>query len=202
MASVFDKTCTEKEKVVLNGIGCIKREKSEHIQITTNKRKLVLNPTTQLVPVILFTKYELSILYSCEDIFDEICGKKEKRTYTRKNTQENACSHSHDVKSHCQWTKPVIYPTIQLVVVILYTKYELSILHSYGDIFGEKCGEKKKTYTRKNKRENAGSQSHYATSHCQFTYKILTFYLETVAEKSITKNDSIDCMVRKKRQQI
>ena len=28
--------------------------------------------------------------------------------------------------------------------VILYTKYELSILHSCGDIFDEKCGEKEK----------------------------------------------------------
>ena len=37
---------------------------------------------------------------------------------------------------------------------------------------------KKRTYTRKNKQEEAGSQSHNATSHCQFTYKILTFYLE------------------------
>ena len=37
---------------------------------------------------------------------------------------------------------------------------------------------KKRTYTRKNKQENAGSQSHDATSHCQFTYKILTFYLK------------------------
>ena len=32
--------------------------------------------------------------------------------------------------------------------------------------------------TRKNKQENVGSPSHYVTSVVQFTYKILTFYLE------------------------
>ena len=33
---------------------------------------------------------------------------------------------------------PVLNPTIQLVVFYLYTKYEHSILHDYGDIFDEK----------------------------------------------------------------
>ena len=37
---------------------------------------------------------------------------------------------------------------------------------------------KKRTYTCKNKQENASFQSHDVTSHCQLTYKILTFYLE------------------------
>ena len=60
--------------------------------------------------------------------------------------------------------------------VILYTKYELSIL--YAEISCTKMWKEKRTYTRRNKQENAGSRSHDATSHCQFTYKILTFYLE------------------------
>ena len=33
---------------------------------------------------------------------------------------------------------PVLNPTIQLVVVYLYTKYEHSILNASGDIFHEK----------------------------------------------------------------
>ena len=37
---------------------------------------------------------------------------------------------------------------------------------------------KKMTHTRKNKQENAGSQSQDATNHCKFTYKILIFYFE------------------------
>ena len=82
----------------------------------------------------------------------------------------------------------VIYPTIQLVIVILYTKYELSILYSWGDIFDEKCREKEKRIsTRKNKQENAGSQSHNATSHCQFTYKLLIFHLEQLLRNLLRK---------------
>ena len=43
------------------------------------------------------------------------------------------------------------------------------------------------TYTRKNKQENAGSLSHDATSHCQFTYKILIFYLEQLLRNLLRK---------------
>ena len=76
-------------------------------------------------------------------------------------------------------TEPVLYYTIQLDVVILYTKYELSILYSCGDIFDEKCREKEKWINiGKNKQEKAGSHYHDATIHCQFTYKTLTFYLK------------------------
>ena len=47
--------------------------------------------------------------------------------------------------------RPIFNPTIQLVVVDLYTKYEVSILKGYGDIFDKKFGKKEKgTNTRKN----------------------------------------------------
>ena len=47
---------------------------------------------------------------------------------------------------------PICNPTIQLVVVNLYTKYEVSALNSCGDIFDEKSGEKeKRTKIGKNK---------------------------------------------------
>ena len=52
-------------------------------------------------------------------------------------------------------------------------------------------------HIRKNKQEKAGSQSYGAPSHCQFTYKTLR-----VAEKSIMQIYSIDCMERKKSEQI
>ena len=46
----------------------------------------------------------------------------------------------------------IFNPTLQLVVVNLYTKFEVSILNGWGDIFDEKSGEKEKaTNTRKNK---------------------------------------------------
>ena len=39
---------------------------------------------------------------------------------------------------------PICNPTIQLVVVDLYNKFEVSILNSCGDISDEKSGEKEK----------------------------------------------------------
>ena len=72
----------------------------------------------------------------CGDIFDEKSGKKEKRSNIGKNKYENAHFKS----------------TIQLVVVNLYTKFEVSILNGCGDIFDEKSGKNEKgTNTRKNK---------------------------------------------------
>ena len=38
---------------------------------------------------------------------------------------------------------------------------------------------RKKTNNNKNKQEKAGSKSRDTTSHCQFTYKTLTFYLNS-----------------------
>ena len=37
----------------------------------------------------------------------------------------------------------IFNPTIQLIVVNLYTKFEVSILNSYGDIFDENLESKK-----------------------------------------------------------
>ena len=70
-------------------------------------------------------------------------------------------------------------PAIQLVSIFLYTKYELSILYSCGDIFDEKCREKEKWINiGKNKQDNAGSQSHDTTCGCLPVYQIFTFYLK------------------------
>ena len=43
------------------------------------------------------------------------------------------------------------------------------------------------TYIRKNKQENACSQSHDVTSHCQLTLEILTFYLEKLQRNILRK---------------
>ena len=45
----------------------------------------IFNPTSQLVVVNLYTKFEVSILNGCKDIFDEKSGEKEKRTNIEKN---------------------------------------------------------------------------------------------------------------------
>ena len=84
--------------------------------------------TIQLVVANLYTKFEVSILNGCGDIFDEKSGEKEKRTNIRKNHRR----------------RPIFNSTIQLVIVNLYTKFEVSILNSCGDIFDEKSGEKEK----------------------------------------------------------
>ena len=48
--------------------------------------------------------------------------------------------------------RPIFNPTIQLVIVNLYTKFKVSILNGSGDIFDEKSGKKEKgTNTGKNK---------------------------------------------------
>ena len=41
-------------------------------------------------------------------------------------------------------TMPICNPTIQLVIANLYTKFEVSILKGFGDIFDENSGETQK----------------------------------------------------------
>ena len=45
----------------------------------TNRRMPICNPTIQLVVAKLYTKYEVSILNGCGDIFDDKSGEKENR---------------------------------------------------------------------------------------------------------------------------
>ena len=63
----------------------LERKKKEQTKGKTNRRMPICNPTIQFVIVDLYTKYEVSILNGCGDIFDEKFGKKEKGTNTRKN---------------------------------------------------------------------------------------------------------------------
>ena len=57
----------------------MERKKKEQTKGRTNRRMPICNPTIQLVVVDLYTKYEVSILNCCGDIFDE----KELRNYGR-----------------------------------------------------------------------------------------------------------------------
>ena len=79
----------------------LERKKKEQIKVGTNRRRPIFDPMIQLVVVNLYTKYEVSILNGCGDIFDEKFGKKEKGTYTRKNKYENTHLQSHDSTCHC-----------------------------------------------------------------------------------------------------
>ena len=125
-------------------------------------------------------KYELSVLYSCGDFLTKNMERKKKEQIQRRTNR--------------RWL--ILYPMIQLAIVNLYTKYEVSISNSLRDIFDEKLqylpvmhGEKAKwTYTGKNKQEKAGFISHNTTCHCQSVHKIWTFWVYTVMEISLTKN--------------
>ena len=132
----------------------------------------------------LYTKFEVSILNGCGDIFDEKSGKKEKGreeqigeclfaisqynlslrtsipnfkflslTVVEMSLTKNLeRKKKEQTKGRTNRRMPICNPTIQLVVVDLYTKYEVSILNGCGDIFDEKFGKKEKgTNTRKNK---------------------------------------------------
>ena len=63
----------------------LERKKKEQIQGRANRRKPICNPTIQLVIENLYTKFEVSILNGCGDIFDENSGEAEKRTNIGKN---------------------------------------------------------------------------------------------------------------------
>ena len=63
----------------------LKRKKKEQIQGKTNGRRPIFNPMIQHGIVNMYTKFEVSILNSCGDIFDEKSGEKEKRTNIKKN---------------------------------------------------------------------------------------------------------------------
>ena len=63
----------------------LERKKKEQTQGRTNSRRPIFNSTIQLVVVNLYTKFEVSILNGCGDIFDEKSGEKEKRTNIGKN---------------------------------------------------------------------------------------------------------------------
>ena len=86
-------------------------------------------------------------------------------------------------------------------MLVLNTKYENFTLNGSGDIFDEKVSRNygrtdgwqdgraegrtdvnqyTPTFSKRgyNKQEKASSQSNHATSHCQFSYKTLNFYLK------------------------
>ena len=62
----------------------------------------ICNLTKQLVIANLYTKFQVSILNGCGDIFDEKSGEKEKRINLGKNKQEKAHFQFHDTTCHCE----------------------------------------------------------------------------------------------------
>ena len=111
----------------------------------------ICNPTIQLVIVDLYTKYEVSILNGCGDIFDEKVLRNYGRTDGRTEPRTDVNQYT-PVSGGINRRMSIFNSTIQLVVVNLYTKFEVSILNGCKDIFDEKSGEKeKRTNIWKNK---------------------------------------------------
>ena len=67
----------------------LERKKKEQTKGRTNRRIPICNPTIQLVVVDLHTKYEVSILNGCGDIFDEKVLRKEGQKDGRKDGQNH-----------------------------------------------------------------------------------------------------------------
>ena len=68
----------------------------------TNRRLPICNLIIQLVVANLYTKFEVSILNCCGDIFEEKSGEKEKRINLGKNKQDKAHFQFHDTTCHCE----------------------------------------------------------------------------------------------------
>ena len=81
----------------------------------------ICNPTIQLVLVDLYTKFEVSILNCCGDVFDKKSGKKEKG----KEEQTGECLFA------------ISQYNLSLRTSIP-KKFEVSILNGCGDIFDKK----------------------------------------------------------------
>ena len=121
--------CTVSQKSLTKNfiIQSMERKKIGQIQGRINRRRLVRNPTIQYIIVNLLTKYDYSRLHSFTEIFDEKFhhskyGKKENWTNTGRISRRRL----------------VCNPTIQHVIINLYTKYDSSSLQGYGEIFDEK----------------------------------------------------------------
>ena len=69
----------------------LERKKKEQTKGRTIRRMPICNPTIQLVVVDLYTKYEVSILNGCGDIFDEKVLRNYGRTDGRTDGTTDRC---------------------------------------------------------------------------------------------------------------
>ena len=71
----------------------LERKKKEQIQGRTNRRMPICNLTIQLVVAIFYTKFEVSILNGCGDIFDKkIWRERKKNKYKEEQIGEGPFS--------------------------------------------------------------------------------------------------------------
>ena len=87
----------------------LERKKKEQTKGRTNRRMPICNPTIQLVVVDLYTKYEVSILNSCGDIFDE----KVLRNYGRTDGRTDGTT------DRCKPVYPPLFQSGGIIITIL-----------------------------------------------------------------------------------
>ena len=129
-----------------------------------------------------------TLAFSFTEIFDEKFhhskyGKKENWTNAGKNKQEKAGSQSHNTAMSMSLSICIPNMTFLACKVVEKSLTKKCYRITEGRTEGQTDVNQYTPHTfskpgYNNKQENAGSKSHNATSHCQFTYKILTFYLE------------------------
>ena len=90
-------------------------------------RRLVCNPTIQYIIINLHTKYDYSRFHSFTEIFD--------KNFTIQNMERKKIG---QIQGRISRRRPVCNPTIQHVIINLYTKYDFSSLQGCGEIFDEK----------------------------------------------------------------
>ena len=93
----------------------LERKKKGQIQGRTNRRMPICKPRIQLVVVNLYTKYEVSILNGCGDIFDEKVLRNYGRTDGRTDGTTDRC-------------KPVYPPLFQSGSIITFLLYIYNLL--------------------------------------------------------------------------
>ena len=105
----------------------MERKKNGQIQGRISRRRLVRNPTIQYIIINLHTKYDHSSLHIFIEIFDENFHRQSMER--KKNGQ---------IQGRISRRRLVYNPTIQHVIINLYTKYDSSSLQGCEKIFDEK----------------------------------------------------------------
>ena len=125
--TILARTVSQKSLMKIFIIQNMERKKIRQIQGRISRRRLVRNPTIQYIIINLFTKYD----YSC-------------LTVSQKYLTKNFIIQSMERKKIGQRQgrisrrRLVCNPTIQHVIINLYTKYDFSSLQGCGEIFDEK----------------------------------------------------------------
>ena len=146
----------------------MERKKIGQIQGRISRRRLVRNPTIQYIIINLLIKYDYSSLHSFTEIFV--------KNFIIQSMERKKIG---QIQGRISRRRLVCNPTIQHVIINLYTKYDSSSLQGCGEIFDEKV---LKNYGRTNGRTDG------MTDRCKPVYPPLfqSGGIKTVKEADYT----------------